>query len=118
MRLVGQVENQLFALFDIDSIKRAHLMAAVAFDASALLEDDMSVFDAEGLRGTDLDAPLASSALGDVEGWTWTVWCASVEEVEDRLENTDDYLIMLDDEREGLVAEYMEIVEYGNEDAE
>lgn len=44
--------------------------------------------------------------------------CDMLDEVEARMENTDDYLIMLDDEREGLVDEYMEIIEYGNEDAE
>lgn len=41
-----------------------------------------------------------------------------IDEIEARLENTDEYLIMLDDERADLVDEYMEIIEYGNEDAE
>ena len=41
-----------------------------------------------------------------------------IDEIEARLENTDEYLIMLDDERADLVDEYMEIVEHGNEDAE
>lgn len=41
-----------------------------------------------------------------------------IAEIDARLENTDEYLAMLDDERDDLICEYMEIVEYGNEDAE
>lgn len=41
-----------------------------------------------------------------------------LDEVEDRLANTDEYLIMLEEERDDLIDDYMEIVEYGNESAE
>lgn len=44
--------------------------------------------------------------------------CDMIAEIEARMENTDEYLDMLDDERDDLICEYMEIVEYGNEDAE
>lgn len=41
-----------------------------------------------------------------------------LDEIEARLENTDDYLATLDEERENLIGEYMDIIEYGNESAE
>lgn len=41
-----------------------------------------------------------------------------IAEIDARLENTEEYLDMLDDERDDLFDEYMDIIEYGNEDAE
>lgn len=44
--------------------------------------------------------------------------CDMLDEIEARLDNTDEYLNTLEDERDDLVYEYMDVIEYGNESAE
>lgn len=44
--------------------------------------------------------------------------CEMLDEIEARLDNTGEYLNTLEDERDDLVCEYMDIIEYGNESAE
>lgn len=69
------------------------------------------------LKLTDLRYKSASKEYDELMEFKNEL-CDMLDEVEARMENTDEYLIMLEDENSDLVDEYMEIVEYGNEEAE
>lgn len=69
------------------------------------------------LKLTDLRYKSASKEYDELMEFKNEL-CDMLDEVETRLENTDEYLFMLDEERDELVADYIDIVEYGNEDAE